>query len=123
MDIYKNLKKACRIRKITLTEAGKRAGLGKNSWQNWKEHIPTLENILKMAKALNTSVEYLAGEVDNIDALEWDDYRQDLSNKEKDIIELYRGLNEAGQEAFSSALNGFYGNMAFRKEESAKEMA
>ena len=123
MDIYKNLKKACRIRKMTMVEVGKRAGLGKNSWQNWKDHIPTLENILEVAKALNTSVEYLAGEVDDIDALEWDNYRQSLSNKEREMIELYRGLNDAGQEACFSALTGFLGNAAFRKEEPMKEMA
>lgn len=54
--IYQNVKAVARKQKITIAELEKRAGLGNGTIQRWKKFNPRIENLNKVAEALDIPV-------------------------------------------------------------------
>ena len=69
MTFYKNFKNACSLRGRTIKDVCEKIGLGKRSSDNWTDHVPAVGTVLSLAKELNTTMEYLMGETDDIDSL------------------------------------------------------
>ena len=82
---YTRLKKICQKKGTTITGMLKELNLSTGSTGNWKKgQLPKGEVLVLIADYLDTSIDYLIqGE-----------YKSDLSEDEKRIIELYRNTPE-----------------------------
>ena len=82
---YTRLKKLCQEKGTTITGMLKELNLSTGSTGNWKKgQLPKGEVLVLIADYLDTSIDYLIqGE-----------YKSDLSEDEKRIIELYRNTPE-----------------------------
>ena len=82
---YTRLKKICQEKGTTITGMLKELNLSTGSTGNWKKgQLPKGEVLVLIADYLDTSIDYLIqGE-----------YKSDLSEDEKRIIELYRNTPE-----------------------------
>lgn len=82
---YTRLKKICQEKGTTITGMLKELNLSTGSTGNWKKgQLPKGEVLVLIADYLDTSIDYLIqGE-----------YKSDLSEDEKKIIELYRNTPE-----------------------------
>ena len=95
---------------LTQVELAKRLGIGQSSYADWErgKKKPTQENLVKIARVLNVSIDYLVGnseeksELDNIELL----FRMNskgLTDEEKEIFkkELIEFMEER-KKAFDS---------------------
>lgn len=125
MNFYENMKIACKSRKISLKRMGQLAGLGKNSWQNWKDHDITAENLLSISKALNTTMEYLMGETSDIDAKVISEApgAASISPDEKELLQIYRAVSIEGKATILTSARAFAGQVDFTKKAATNETA
>lgn len=82
---YERLREICKEKGTTVTNMLTKLGIATGSTGNWKKgQLPKGDVLIKIAKYLDTSVDYiLLGE-----------YRSDISKDEKKLIELYRKTPE-----------------------------
>lgn len=85
MNFYERLREICKEKGTTVTNMLTKLGIATGSTGNWKRgSLPNGDVLIKIAKYLDTSVDYiLLGE-----------YRSDISKDEKKLIELYRKTPE-----------------------------
>lgn len=57
--VYDNVKAIADKKKISISELEKKAKLGNGTVGSWRDSSPTLENLFKVANALNVSVSTL----------------------------------------------------------------
>lgn len=78
---YERLREICKERGTTVTNMLSKLGIATGSTGNWKKgQLPKGDILIKIADYLNTSIDYiLLGE-----------FRSDLTNEEKQLVELYR---------------------------------
>ena len=78
MAFAERLKELRKQAHLTQVELAKRLGIGQSSYADWErgKKKPTQENLVKIAKVLNVSIDYLVGnseeesdELDNIELL------------------------------------------------------
>ena len=70
-------------------------GLSKSAYTKWTdESIPRRATLLKLANYFNVSVEYLKGETDEIDTKENNSPYGELSQAQKDLIDLIPAMSE-----------------------------
>ena len=125
MNIYQNLKTACFVRGIRIKEAERKAGIGYNSSQNWSDHIPTADKLLKVAKVLNTTMEYMMGETDDIDAKVTNETPEaaSISPDEMELLQIYRAVSIEGKAAILTAARAFAGQVDYTKKDAASVTA
>lgn len=124
MNIYQNVKSACLVREIRVKEVEKKAGIGNNSLQNWTDHFPTADKLLKVAKVLNTTMEFIMGETDDIDAtIGAASSAASITQDEKELLDLYRGVSIEGKAAILTAARAFAGQVDYTKKEAASVTA
>lgn len=61
MTIFERTKSIAKQKGLTLKQVEEKAGLSETSLYNWKRSNPKSENLEKVAKVLNVSVDYLLG--------------------------------------------------------------
>lgn len=85
MNFYERLREICKEKGTTVTNMLSKLGIATGSTGNWKRgSLPNGDVLIKIAKYLDTSVDYiLLGE-----------YRSDVSKDEKKLVELYRKTPE-----------------------------
>ena len=85
MNFYERLREICKEKGTTVTNMLSKLGIATGSTGNWKRgSLPNGDVLIKIAKYLDTSVDYiLLGE-----------YRSDISKDEKKLVELYRKTPE-----------------------------
>ncbi len=78
---YERLRDICKERGTTVTNMLSKLGISTGSTGNWKRgSLPNGDILMKIADYLDTSIDYiLLGE-----------FRSDLNNDEKQLVELYR---------------------------------
>lgn len=127
MDSYEIFKNACMIRGRTIADVYKKVGLGKKSWDNWKKgHIPAVSAVLSIAKELKTTVEYIMGETDDIDAVISPPAAQtaeSVSVEENELLSMFRSVSVEGKAAIMTAARAFAGRVDYTKKESNIETA
>lgn len=57
--IYSNIRKLCSDRGITIRDLEKACGLGFKSIENWKNHMPTVDNLKAVADFFGVTVDEL----------------------------------------------------------------
>lgn len=62
MSVYNIVKEICTNRKIRIKDLEEKAGLSNGSISKWKTSRPRFDNLVKVAEALNISIEVLTGE-------------------------------------------------------------
>ena len=104
--------------RMTLQELGEKVGLGKEAIYKYEKGIvvnPKRDLIAKLAKALNVSPSYLL-------CLSDDRYStsENLSQSEKNLIILFRKLNEDGQDFVFEQINYALSKDFYVKKEEPK---
>ena len=115
MAFYKNFKNACSLRGRTIKEVCEKIGLGKRSSDNWTDHVPAVGTVLSLAKELNTTMEYLMGETDDIDAkisTQW----EGLTEDEAELLTAYRKLNSEGKQRILGDSVSFTTDNRYKKD-------
>ncbi len=78
---YERLQQICSEHNTSVSNMLKELGLSTGSTGNWKKgQLPKGDILAKIADYLNTSIDYIV----------FGEYRCDLSEEEKHILELYR---------------------------------
>ncbi len=80
----------------TIKEVEKDLNLGNGSISKWDKSSPKLENILKIANYLNTSIDYLATGKEI-----------EISPEDKNILELYHKADEIDKQTINNVLSRY----------------
>lgn len=83
MDILDRIKELCSKRGITVSQLENEIGVGKNSIYRWKNNIPSMEKIIKVADYFNVPTDYILGR----------EYTPEWASKE-DVIDLKKFLED-----------------------------
>lgn len=123
MESYEIFKNACVMRGRTIADVCKKAGWGERSSDNWKKgHIPSVAVVLALSKELKTTVEYLMGETNDIDA-KVSNGLEGLSDSEIELLTVFRSLNQDGQGKVIENAADLLGNVKYKKDESSVKTA
>lgn len=87
MNIVERIKELCKINKISIKSLEKELSIGNGSIAKWTKSTPSVENILKISKRFNVSLDWLVTGKEE----------KDLKQDEKKLVELYRNTNDVGQ--------------------------
>lgn len=67
MNMLEIIQKLCQEKGISIAEVERRANLGNGSIRRWGVAYPSIDKVDRVAKILNTTIEYLyTGEIKNI---------------------------------------------------------
>jgi len=102
MTIFERTKNIANMRKLSLAELERKAGLGTKSIYAWQRNNPTVDNLQKVADVLNVSVDYLLGNTD-------------------DMHSVHQSTEETAEELLKSSIMAFQG--ANVSEERAEQIA
>lgn len=80
MTTFDRIKELAKKRKLTLSQVNELAGIGTNSIYRWKTQSPTVNNLKKVAKVLNTSTDYLLGNTNNQSPIKEEDQKDRLAD-------------------------------------------
>ena len=118
MNIYSRIKEACKTRRFQMGEVEKKAGLGFKTIYNWKESAPSADKLQKVAHILNTTMEYLMGETDDIDAKVTNETPEaaSISPDEMELLQIYRAVSIEGKAAILTAARAFAGQVDYTKK-------
>ena len=119
MDVYNFVKEGCKARKLLIKDVERKAGMGVNSLRNWKTVAPTAENLLKVSRVLNTTMEYLMGEVEDIDAVIASPLERkaaSISMEERELLSLFQSVSVEGKAAIMTAARAFAGQVDYTKK-------
>jgi transcriptional regulator with XRE-family HTH domain len=94
IDFYQRVKKLAKTNKMTIETAVGQAGLSLASYNAYRRHenLPRVDEALKIAQALSTSVEYLVFGQD----------KASLTTEQRDLLETYENLDNDNREAVRS---------------------
>ncbi len=125
MESYEIFKNACSVRGRTVADVCKKAGWGLRSSDNWKKgHTPSVFVVLNIAKELDTTVEYLMGETDDIDAkIGAASSAASMTVEEKELLSLFRSVSVEGKAAIMTAARAFAGQVDYTKKDAASVTA
>ena len=62
MAIYDNVKEACKVQGITVTDLEEKLNFARSSIYKWNRHLPNVEKLRAVAKCLNKPMEYFLEE-------------------------------------------------------------
>ncbi len=103
--MVKNLKKLRLQKGISQQKLGEILGISQQAINKYENHNsePDIKMLIAIAEYFNTTIDYLVGKEDKSDH-----NLCGLSEKEAEIIELYRKFNHKQQIAFDSFLDTFF---------------
>lgn len=87
MTTFERIKKLAKQHGMTLAKLNEQAGLGTNSIYHWKTKKPSTDNLQKVAKVLNVSVDYLLGKDEHKIA----EKKKTADLADKDTVFTYEG--------------------------------
>lgn len=70
MTVFDRVKKLAKKQGLSISKVEEQAGIGANSLYNWRTKVPSSENVVKVAKVLHTTTDYLLGLTDNTSILD-----------------------------------------------------
>lgn len=108
MTLYDRIKKIADIKKLSISSIEEAAKISNGSISKWKQNIPKADNLYKVAKFLNCSMEFLLfglydnqyDEYNNINNLEYniiesnDNYAELFNENEIEILNLLHKFND-----------------------------
>lgn len=117
-DIFNRLIYLLENKNITIKEFERNCGLANATIRRWKDHTPNLESILKVAQQLDISIDYLVfGEAPNYQSSLVEPKRNiALTEKEFDLITMYRFLQEENRENIFSFVEMLYEKACGKRE-------
>lgn len=104
MSLYENMKKVRTDNHDSQKDAGERLGISTNTYANYErgDREPGSDFLVRFARLYNVTVDYLLdicpAQVCTTASL--------LTDQERELVTLFRGLNEAGQTAAIAAVGG-----------------
>lgn len=122
MNIYENVKDACRIRGVSVKKIEEESDMGKRTMYNWATSAPAADKLLKVSKLLKTTMEYLMGETEDIDAIIVSPIGENTASmtiEEKELLSLFQSVSVEGKAAIMTAARAFAGQVDYTKKESA----
>ena len=87
MSLYGRIKEVSSSKSMTIAELERLAGISNGQIRRWDTSSPKVENLAKVAKVLNVSVDYLLG-------------KEDESSSVKVPVDLDKALSEEGMAMF-----------------------
>lgn len=98
MDIVDRIEVLCRNSATNITALEKELGLGHGRIRKWKDHSAQSDSVALIARKFNVTTDYLIlGENWNIPIPEQFFSSSFTTNRENELIEGFRELNEEGQ--------------------------
>lgn len=126
MNIYENVKDACRIRGVSVKKIEEESDMGKRTMYNWATSAPAADKLLKVSKLLNTTMEYLMGEIEDIDAIITSSAGESATSmtfEEKELLTIFQSVSVEGKAAIMTAARAFSGQVDFTKKDAASVTA
>lgn len=126
MNIYENVKDACRIRGVSVKKIEEESDMGKRTMYNWATSAPAADKLLKVSKLLKTTMEYLMGEAEDIDAIIVSPIGENtasMTSEEKELLSLFQSVSVEGKAAIMTAARAFAGQVDYTKKDAASVTA
>lgn len=86
MTLVSRTKEISDLRKMSLKEVASKAGLAENSIYRWDTNTPKADNLAKVAKVLNVSVDYLLERTDDMSVIRTDNDKNDLREADRRVL-------------------------------------
>lgn len=110
------IKREAKNNNISVKQVLEQAGLGANTMSNFKTSMPKADNLAKIADILDCSVDYLLGRTETPVSSQ-----SILSEKEEEIIKIFRSLNPDGQEIVLNTILGIAESGRYKKHSEVSE--
>lgn len=126
MNIYEKVKDACRIRGVSVKKIEEESDMGKRTMYNWATSAPASDKLLKVSKLLNTTMEYLMGETEDIDAIivsSMEENSASITIEEKELLSIFQSVSVEGKAAIMTAARAFAGQVDYTKKDAASVTA
>lgn len=111
MELLNRLKDLCKERGITIAQVERGAGLALTTIAKWNRITPGIDKVASVADYLGISIDELLGRS-----------VPEISAADRQILELFRQLNEDGQGAAVAMLQGLARQPGYIKSDNAKEL-
>lgn len=108
--VSENIKQVCSLKRIRQVEIAEHLGVSQGTVSNWFKGTNSIdiENLAELCYFLGVSLDQIFG-VEPINA------EVTFSPEEKDLLNMYRSLNEHGKEMLMSTAKAFAGNPVMRQ--------
>lgn len=117
MNVYLRIKKACAFRGVQISDIYEQTGFGTKTMYNWVTSSPAADKLLKVAKILDTTMEFLMGETEDINAkIIAASGAASIADDELELLRIYRGLNSQGKDYLMTAAASAASNAALTKK-------
>ena len=113
MNVYLRIKKACTFRGVQISDIYEQTGFGTKTMYNWVTSSPAADKLLKVAKILDTTMEFLMGETEDINAKI---IAASIADDELELLRIYRGLNSQGKDYLMTAAASAASNASLTKK-------
>lgn len=126
MNIYEKVKDACQIRGFSVKKIEEESDMGKRTMYNWATSAPAADKLLKVSKLLHTTMEYLMGETEDIDAIiisSMGENADTITFEEKELLSLFRSVSVEGKAAIMTAARAFAGQVDYTKKDATSVTA
>ena len=110
MDLLNRIKELAAVRGLNIAHVERGAGLNKTTLAKWNINAPSVDKVAAVADFFQISVDELIGR-----------QAPEISAADRQILELFRQLNEDGQGAALAMLQGFVQQPGYIKSDSAEE--
>lgn len=111
MNIKEKLQMLCREKGITIKEMEAASGLRAGTVCKWDINMPSIDKVLKVARYFGVTVD------DLLDAEKPAPHGSELSNKEADIIRLFRASSPETQQAMLRLLRSLEADRMLRGDD------
>lgn len=96
MNTFEKIKEMAKEEHMTLSEVNNKAGLGTNSIYSWKNSVPKISNLQKVAKVLHVTIDDLLG-----------DHVEKVNNTINSIHKTQFSVHENTKDAFSKIIHSY----------------
>ena len=111
MELLNLLKDLCKERGITIAQVERGAGLALTTIAKWNRITPGIDKVASVADYLGISIDELLGRS-----------APEISATDRQILELFRQLNEDGQGAAVAMLQGLARQPGYIKSDSFEQL-
>lgn len=104
------IKELCKSHGISVPKLEDALGFGAGTISKWKKSSPSVDKLLKVAEYFHVSIDWLVDRKDFV-------IKQDtFTEKELEIIKIYRKFNSEGEKQFFERINDMLSHDEYKKE-------
>lgn len=111
MELLLTIKMLCKRHGITVAELERKAGLSHSTIARWDRNAPSIDKVCAVADFFGISIDELLGRS-----------APEISAADRQILELFRQLNEDGQGAAVAMLQGLARQPGYIKSDSFEQL-